>query len=51
MKNNAKKAKSAASVSITAAQQQSSIDNSGMCYFIFFSNRFFFIDRYILISF
>jgi hypothetical protein len=30
MKNNAKKAKSAASVPITAAQQQSSIDYNGV---------------------
>jgi hypothetical protein len=36
MKNNAKKAKSAASVSITAAQQSPSIDNSGMDGFRFF---------------
>jgi hypothetical protein len=35
MKNNAKKAKSAASVPITAAQQQSSIDNNGIYHFIF----------------
>ncbi len=36
MKNNAKKAKAAASVSLTVAQQSSSIDNSGMNYLSFF---------------
>jgi hypothetical protein len=43
MKNNAKKAKSAASVSITAAQQQSSIDNNGNQYIFIL----LFIDMYI----